>query len=782
LTEVSLGEWLKRQRNSRGLTQEQLAHQIGCATITLRKIESEERRPSAAIVDQLIKIFEIPQNERNNFLKFSRGNWTKAPSTSSDEKPWQFSKSPRTNLPAPATSLIGRENEQKEVIDLLAKNRLVTLIGPPGIGKTRLSINASWQLLTDFSGGIFFVAMAALDDPSLITSTTMQALGYVESGHQTASQQLVNGIGTRQMLIVFDNCEHLIEDVAIFASRLLSACPHLKILATSRERLHINGEQEYQVQPLNLPDLAGNRTVESLENVESIALFIKSARAVHPTFSPDGKALKDLARICIRLDGLPLAIELCAPMVKVFPLGTIADRIEKSLDAIPRGPRDLPARQQTLRDTIQWSFDLLDEDEKLLFKRMSIFNGGGTLQAVERICGDGITGNVAHILSELVNKNLVLAQGREDREIHFEMLETIRQYRREKLQISGETEGIADRHAGYFMNLAKQGAVELRGPEQFIWADRFATMHNNMRAALNWITEKGGTETALQFVNALFEFWMRHSDYEEALQWHSRILALPEARQYPEMYSEAFNHLTWAYWLQAKYKEARTFAEQALVLSQSQNNKVNTAMALLNLGVTLLSEKQPDQAQVYLERAEELCQENQYVWELGRAHNLLGVAHNNQKKYTLARSHFSEAFNLYKQLGDIGFQCVVQRSRGDLEIEQGNLNEATNEYSEALLIAQKVENRWVAANILWGLARVAKAEGHHGRALRLCLMSKKIFDDVGAWWSDDDLELEEQLATARTRLSDAEFQAVLEDGRYITLKEGVAFALEEPSV
>jgi predicted ATPase/transcriptional regulator with XRE-family HTH domain len=782
LTEVSFGEWLKRQRNSRGLTQEQLAHQIGCATITLRKIEAEERRPSAAIVDQLIKIFEIPQGEKNSFLKFARGDWTKAPGERSDETPWQSSESPRTNLPSPLTSLVGREKEQSEVIDLLGQHRLVTLTGPGGIGKTRLGIEAARQSISNFVDGVFFVEMAALGDPSPITSTTMQALGYVESGHLSTSQQLVNGIGKRQMLIVFDNCEHLIGDIALFVSRLLSACPHLKILATSRERLHINGEQEYQMRPLNLPDLADSRTIDSLENIEAIALFIKRARAVHPTFSPDDKALEDLARICIRLDGLPLAIELCAPMVKVFPLGTIVERIEKSLDAIPRGPRDLPARQQTLRDTIQWSFDLLDENEKRLFIRLSIFNGGGTLQAIEKICGEGITVNVEHILSELVNKNLVFAREREDREIHFELLETIRQYGREKLSASGEAEGIAERHADYFMNLAKQGAVELRGPEQFIWTDRFITMHNNMRVALNWIVEQGESEVALQFANVLFEFWLRHSDYEEAQQWYNRLLALPDAQQHPETYLEGFNHFTWVYWLQTNLKEARTFAEQALILSRSQTSKVNTVGAFLNMGLLLISERRPDQARDYLEKAKDICREYQYEWELARAHLLLGIASKYQKQYTSARSHFSEAFNLFRQLGDTGFQCVIQRSSGDLEIEQGNLNEATHEYNQALLGARKMENRWLAANIIWGLARVAKAKEHHDRSFRLYLVSKKIFDDIGAWWSSDDLEFEGALAAARARLGDAEFQSALDDGRYVTMEEGIAYALEEPPV
>lgn len=680
------------------------------------------------------------------------------------------------NLPAQLTSFLGREKEIGEIKELLKDNRLVVLTGVGGSGKTRLALKVAEELRDKYTDGVWLVELANIRESSLVLQTIASALNIIERADTPLEEVLKRYLSRRHLLLLIDNLEHLLKCFLLIGD-LLAVAPQLSVLGTSRERLHIYGEQEYPVPPLNLPDSISEKNFAELNNTESIALFVKRARAVHPTLSLDHESLEDIARICIRLDGLPLAIELCAPMVKVFPLGTIADRIETSLDAMPRGPRDLPARQQTLRDTIQWSFDLLEENEKHLFERFAVFNGGGTLQAIEKICGDGITGKVGDILSSLVNKNLVLAREREDREIHFELLETIRQFGREKLLASGETEGIAERHANYFMNLAKQGAVELRGPEQFIWTDRFITMHNNMRAALNWIVEQGKSESALQFANALFEFWLRHSDYEEARQWYSRILPLPDARQYPEAYSEAFNHFTWIYWVQANMKEARTFAEQALFLSRSQTSRVNTAVALLNKGLTLIADRQADQALAYLENAKEICREHRYEWELARTHMILGVANKYRKQYTSARSHFSKAFNLYKKLGDIFFQGVVQRSMGDLEIKRGNLNEATREYSQSLLVAQKMENRWIVANIIWGLARVAKAKGHHDRALRLYLASKNIFEDVGSWWVDDAPELEEQMAIARAVLGELQYQSALEDSRHMTVEDVIEFAL-----
>ena len=682
------------------------------------------------------------------------------------------------NLPAQLTSYVGREKEIGEIIDLLKNNRLVVLTGAGGSGKTRLALKVAEELRDEFTNGVWLVELANIRDPSLVLKTIASVLNITERGDAPLEEVLKRYLNRRHLLLIIDNLEHLL-DCAPSIGELLASAPQLSVLGTSRERLHIYGEQEYPVHPLNLPDSISNKTIDDIKNTESITLFIRRAHSVHPTFSLDDETIQDLARICTRLDGLPLAIELCAPMVNMFPLGTIVDLIEKSLDVIPSGPRDLPTRQQTLRDTIQWSYDLLEENEKHLFERSAVFNGGGTLQAVEKICGDGITGNVGDILSSLVNKNLVLAREREDREIHFEMLETIRQYGREKLLASGEFEEMAARHAEYFMNLTKQGALELRGPDQIIWTYRFITTHDNIRAALEWVIETAETEATLHFVNDLYEFWLRHSDYQEARQWYHRILALPDAQQYPEAYLKGFNHLTRTYWLLSRLEEARSFGEQALILSRSQTSKVNTAVALLNLGVILVDEGQPDNAENYLEEAKDICQEYHYEWELARAHMLLGTAHRNQNKYTSARFHLSEAFNLWKKLGDIFFQCTVQWIVGYLEIKQGNLNKAISEFYESLRIAREVKNRWTIANIISGLGSVAKASGRHDRALRLYLASKKIFDDVGAWGSSRDAWLDEELAPTRAALSKAEFQSAMDAGRTMTIEEAIEFALND---
>jgi predicted ATPase/DNA-binding CsgD family transcriptional regulator len=685
------------------------------------------------------------------------------------------------NLPAQLTSYVGREKAIGEIKALLLEHRLVVLTGAGGSGKTRLALKVGEKLQTAYRDGIWLVELANISDTSLVLRTIAQVLNLTERADAALDEVLKRYLSRKHLLLLIDNLEHLL-DCAPLIGELLAAAPQLSVLGTSRERLHIYGEQEYPVNPLNLPDLQSVSLPENLRNVESIALFIKRARAVQPTLSLDDEALQDLAQICVRLDGLPLAIELCAPMVKVFPPGVIVERIEEGLDVIPSGPRDLPARQQTLRGTIQWSYDLLEEHEKRLFVRMAVFNGGGTLRAVEAICGDGLSGNVGNILSALVNKNLVLARERQDGEIHFSMLETIHQYARDKLLASDEARGLAGRHAKYFIKVAKQGAIELRGPNQIIWTDRFITMHDNIRIALEWVFEMGETDAALWFISYLFEFWLRYADFEEARRWLERVIAVSDAQQFPELYTSALMKISWINWLQDRADEARTLAERALPLARSQSNKHNTVIALLNLGLILVLQNDDfDRGQTYIEEAKNICQEIHIEWELARSFMALAVAKSRQNEYIKARSLYSKAFHLYKKIGDINFQCVVNRLIGDLEVQQNNLTKGVEAYRESLMIARNVKNNLQIAYNIYALAGVEKVKGNYPRAIRLYLASKKILLDMGVLWIENDSKVDEALASARATLGEAEFQFAWEAGQHMTMEEAIGFALGDKS-
>jgi predicted ATPase/class 3 adenylate cyclase len=687
---------------------------------------------------------------------------------------------PNHNRPPQRTTFIGREKEISQIKKLLGISRLVTLTGIGGSGKTRLALKVGEELQGEYRDGVWLVELANIREPALVLQSIASVLNITKITEATLDEVLKRYLSQKQLLLLIDNLEHLLE-CAPLIGELLAVAPHLSIICTSRERLHIYGEQEYPVRPLNLPESIDNSSITKLKNVESIVLFLQRAQAVDPTISFTDEALEDLARICLRLDGLPLAIELCAPMVKVFPLGVIADQIENNLDAIPKGPRDLHARQQTLRSTIQWSFDLLEENEKRLFVHMAIFYGGGTLQAVEAICGDRISDDIRNNLSALVNKNLVLPQERQDGEIHFGLLETIRQYGREKLLASEEAEQLAGRHTEYFIEIAKQGSAELRGTDQVIWTDRFITRQHNFRAALERLIEDGEVDAALNFANDLFEFWLRHSDFQEGQWWLTRVMAMPNAQQHQEQYTSALINLAWITWWLAS-KDAKPLAEQAILLARAQGSESNIAKALATLGIISANQRNLTEARNCLEESRDIYLDIQDGWGYARTLMGLAVVQKFQNHYDAASSLYTQSFNEYKKLGDIHFQCVVKRLIGDLEVIRNNLAEGVEAYRESLVIARIVKSNLQIAHNFWGLARVAKVKGNHARALRLYLVSKKIYEDIGAWMSEDEPELEETLATARAALGKAEFQSAREAGQNMTIEEAIELALANTSI
>src|SRR5215216_3332408 len=388
----SFGYWLRLRRKALDLTREALADRVGCSVSTIRKLEDEERHPSPQIAELLAEIFKIPTTERTAFLRFARGDWRSAPSLD-DEAPWRAStqaalaQHPRSNLPATFTSLIGRDKDIAAVHHYLTNPdiRLVTLIGAPGIGKTRLGIASASKSLAEFPDGVFFVALAPLDQPSLIPSATLQALGYIEKNNLSPEEHLIEGIANKQMLLVLDNCEHLIEDVAPLASSLLSACSRLKILTTSREPLQIPGEWLYSVPALDMPKEYSIVDVETISEFPALVLFAERARAIRSDFALNAKNIQAVASICSQLDGLPLAIELIAARVKTLSIEQIAARLNDRFALLTSGSRIAPSRQQKLRATLDWSYELLTEPERDLFRQLSVFVGGFTLDALESV-------------------------------------------------------------------------------------------------------------------------------------------------------------------------------------------------------------------------------------------------------------------------------------------------------------------------------------------------------------------------------------------------------------
>ena len=780
----SFGNWLKNRRKAHDLTQAELADQVGCSAAAIRKLEAEERRPSAQIVERLAEIFEIPQNEQANFLRFARGEMRSAPVTIKEDLPWQASAAPiRSNLPVTVTSLIGREKEIAEVRNYLSKDdiRLVTLIGPPGIGKTRLSIESARALLSEFPEGMFFVALAPLDDPTLIAQTVAQSLGYVGTRNIPITDQLREGIGRKQMLLVLDNCEHLIEDVAALASALLSACSGLKILATSRESLRIPGEWLYPVPALDSPDETSPIDSEAAAQFPALTLFAERARAVRSDFTLKPENVQTAAKVCAHLDGLPLAIELIAARMRVMSLEALLARLDNQFILSADGMRALSTRQRTLNHAIDWSYSLLSEDEQKLFAYLSVFSRGFTLGTAEAIFSSSFKEkSVSDLLSLLLDKSLLqlIDNPTAPGEARYIMLGTIQEFARQCLRESGEETEIRNRHLVFFLNFSEKADEHLRGPSQIEWLRRLGVAVDNLRTALDWAIETGQTELALQMVRQLDWFWFIRSDHNEGRQWLERVLKLPDTLLYPKSQAEALYDIAHHIWLQVGYIETRPYAEQALSIARLHNDKRNIARALSILGLVLADEKNFPQAHSTLEECMALYQEVGDQWGYTHALTCLGHVWQVQGYLETAVSLREQALELFRKLGDRYFQSATLNFLGVIQATQGNLERGMAELRESLILAQQLDSRYEIAMTLWSFARVSQTEGYQLRAVHLYSAAKNAYDSIGAWTTEHDLKFEEYLIPGRAVLGESAVEEALEQGRLMTREQAIAYALE----
>lgn len=832
LTELtSFGEWLKRQRSGRGLTQEQLARQIGCATITLRKIEAEERRPSADIADQLIKIFEIPQDERNNFLRFSRGDWTKAPRERSDAKPWQeVNATLRVNLPATVTALLGREKPLAEIHDYLlrAEIRLVTLIGPPGMGKTRLSIEAARKSISDFRDGVFFAGLAPINDPNLIVATVRQSLGYVEVPKLPPDQHLRQAIGDKQMLIVLDNCEHLVAEAATFASGLLSACSNLKILATSREALHIPGEWLYAVPPLDLPQETPQNEASFLK-YPALALFEERARAVRNDFSLAADNVQTVSEICGRLDGLPLAIELIAARIRLMSPHSLLERLSGQFILTADGTRSTPERQKTLNNAILWSYNLLPAEEQKLFAYLSVFSGSFMLETAEAMFSSRVAEQpVSDLISLLLDKSLLQLFPNENNEPRYTMLVTIHEFARKRLLERGDEVEIRNLHLSYFCELAEQARSQLQGTQQLAWLDRLDQEYGNIRAALNWAQESGAIADGLRLAADLEWFWIWRAHLQEP------ILALEDLLAHPlpadEMQALARGHyiagllehmlgsLTQVLGnLTVRDSHVRECEQLCLLLGAE--NKENLADAKF-LRVYCMDFTVAHEIRQRYEEAVELFQEVGNQWKIAFAIFCMGFNLWRNGDFAGARQEFERSLQLFRNCGDNFGASKPDRLLAHMAMEEGKYAEARAKFEEILLLYQQARLNFLIDQPLWTLSMIAVREGDYARAKELyteCLLfdqqiglprqfaecfigfagiasAEKRWERaaqlLGAGEAEvetrgipleniDRIEVKRLTALLREELGDAKYEALASQGRAMTMEQVIAYALEE---
>jgi predicted ATPase/class 3 adenylate cyclase len=489
------------------------------------------------------------------------------------------------NLPLQLTSFLGRQREVAEVVALVAEHRLVTLTGPGGTGKTRLALQVAAEASDRYPDGVYFVALEPITRPELLLPTMAQAMGLMDPGAASVDR-LAEHFGERAFLLVLDNFEQ-VDAAAPLVGELLARAPRLSVLATSRSPLRVYGEREYPVPPLGLPDPRHLPDLQQFTQFESVALFIERAVAVRPDFRVSSANAPAVAEVCVRLDGLPLAIELAAARVRVLNPQAILDRLGDRLGLLSGGARDLPERQQTLRGAIAWSHDLLEDDDKRAFARLSVFAGGANLEQIEDVCFEAVDRHLAlDVVSSLVDKSLLREESAPGGEPRFRMLETIRQFAGEQLAASGDAGTFRQRHAASVLAFVERGAGEVMGPDGGEWLDRYELERDNLRAAIAWALESNATETALRLLAACWRYWQMRGYLAEARSHTDRIMALSDRRRHAEANEAALEAAGGiAYW-QGDWPPARVWYGETLDLARARQDDRAEANALYNLTFT----------------------------------------------------------------------------------------------------------------------------------------------------------------------------------------------------
>jgi predicted ATPase len=621
------------------------------------------------------------------------------------------------NLPDEPTPFIGREREIDQIAGLLRdpRIRMVTLTGPGGTGKTRLALQVGTTVLPDFRDGVFFVDLAPLTDPALVASAVAEVLGVKEAADRTLLDALVHHLTEKHLLLVLDNYEHLLDASPVTAT-LLDECRELHILVTSRIPLHLSREHEYAVPPLSVPDLMHLPTVASLSQYESVALFINRARAVKANFEVTNDTAPAVAEICSRLDGLPLAIELAAARIKLFPPLALLQRLNHRLKLLTGGARDRPTRQQTLRNTIDWSYSLLTQPEQTLFARLSVFAGGCTLEAAEAVRGQEGEIEIVDGVTSLLEQNL-LREMAED-EPRFAMLETIREYAKERLEAGDEAEGVRERHGAFYLRLAEEAESELGGPQQVRWLNRLESEHDNLRAALGWMLVEQRAEEGLRLAGALWRFWLNHGHFSEGRRWLERALAVAGGGS-SAVRAKALNGAGNLAFAQGDYERTTTLHDESLTLRRELGDARGIAGSLMNLGNVAFAQGDYEHATTLYDESLTLFRELGDTGGIAGSLSNLGLVARIQGDYERATALHDESLTLLRELGDTGSIAYSLLNLGIVARNQGDYERATVLYDEGQALVRELGDTGNIAFSLMNLGTVARDQGDYERATAL---------------------------------------------------------------
>lgn len=690
--------------------------------------------------------------------------------------------SPAHKLPLPLTSLVGREHELAGVTRLLRRSdvRLLSLIGPPGIGKTRLAIAAAQALLTEFAHGVYFIDLAPLADASMVLPTLARTLELRPAHGQPLMPELGRFLAGKPVLLVLDNFEHVMP-AALAITELLQAAARLKLLVTSREVLHLSAAHTFPVPPLSLPpvlaDLGAPRTLavlpaEQIRTYDAVQLFVQRAAALQPDFVLTPENALTVAGICCRLDGLPLAIELAAARVRHISLQTIYDRSEQRLPILTGGAYDLPLRQRTLRTAIQWSYDLLDSSERRLLVRLAVFRGGCSLEAVEAVCERNLTLGAFDGLTSLVDKSLVQHKATPGGQARFVLLEMIREFAHEQLEASGEWDILCRHHADYYAELADRAEPELRLANQKYWFHVLETEIANMRAALEWSLERGDVTAASRVISGTYLYWIVYARHDEGIQWAQRLLArindvAPE-HQVRLLRSAAL------FIIYRDREAARRLAQRAVAAARTDGDKRQLGWSLWALSTTLPSGAE---AEAVTQEALTLLREVGDQPGLGLVYNSIGERARLSGDHARARSAYEQSLAFAEATGDARRQYYVLYNLAFVAQREGDHHEALRAIRRSLALCQDLG---VATDVIQELLALAGSLGALGEPLRAAhlLGAAQAFLQRRGTLIDpsDQPEHDRNIAFVRAQLGETAFTAAWAEGQALTFDQALSYA------
>ena len=671
------------------------------------------------------------------------------------------------NLPSQLSSFIGREQEIGAARRLLGETRLLTLTGTGGAGKTRLALQVAAEVIEDYADGVWLVEMAPLSDPALLAQAVAVVLGIGEGGGERAlAETLTDALRPKSLLLVWDNCEHMVDACAHLAETLLRACPGLRLLATSREALEIGGEAVLPVPPLALPPDAQNATAEALAACDSVRLFVERATAAQPTFHLGAGNIAAVAQVCARLDGIPLALELAAARVKTLSAEQISSRLDDRFRLLTGGSRTALPRQQTLKATIDWSYDLLAPAEKIVLRRLSVFAGGWPLEAAESVCaGDEVEEwEVLDLIARLVAKSLVVAESPEEGRVRYRMQENLHSYAQERLAEAGEVEALSARRRDWFLALAEEAEPNLSGPEQGSWLNRLERDHDNLRAALTFSHDRAdGGEAGLRLAGSLWKFWYMRGYFSEGRGFLERALARSGDID-PVLRAKALRRLGTLTEAQ-DHTTAVSYYEEGLSIYKSLNDDFGIALTLNSLGNIASSQGDWVNARDYYEQGLVVFRAR---GDEGRTAILLmntGIVANHQKKYAEACLLYEESLAIFRRRQDLGPLSAVLLNLGDLACNRKEYILARTYLFEGLQVADKLGEKVCIASILTMLGYTAWPMGQYELAAKLFGAAKSIRTSAGfSLAPHDQSSLEENVAVVRAKLGEEDFQTAWRQG------------------